>query len=502
MDGIEPVPFNGTGSCLERCFIPQRRNAPAFLILILGLVAACGQAPIPAALPSPSQTFTQELTLTPTSTATAQSTSTLTRPLESTPTPTPVTLVASGPFSFPEWMKDAHTPILMQQTNRKAAGSLSKTLTFLNARTGEWFELPFPEDAAFYFWFDASHFGFLSNDLQTMVLFDLSTGRGAVLPVPQGAMDLITGSGYRPEALYLYRVPSAPDKYFFERVFLSSLDVLSAYGHYTAEMNGDIGGNPVSITEKSSGKVVWRSNQEDRLWESEFAWSPVDDETFAIVHGVPQDEFSGLVIKSAELQVIDLKTGEVKAELRDDIGNILWSSDGSRILYEDSLSRYSTLGYAFQGAPCIFDVRTQKRVCLRSLPGANIPAGYRLVTTGLYTWSPDLGSIRYMALYYNEESHAQVGNVCIYALVDGKITCPTAGLSEPHGWGIRGYDFSPDRQFLSFCYSESNITNDYIGDGYDALLDLSSGRLITWQNFTEDGLPQCSYSRQAWRPLP
>jgi hypothetical protein len=473
------------------------------------ILAACGPlslapAIISTATPSAAQppaAATDAPALTATI-PTAVSFPTPTEPASLPPTSTPVTLAGSGPFDFPAWLKDLHTPVLMQALTRVSGKSNTTTLAFLNADTGEWFEIPFPADVRYYFWFGAANFGFLAADLQNMTLFDLNSGYGVPFPVAEGAADMVREYGFGPEALSVRRVPSEPDQYFFQPVNQADLGAISAYGHYSARMNGDTPGNPLTITERPNGAAAWQSSLVDGLWESEFAWSPVSDKTFALVRGTPEDEASSLVTKNTFLQVIDVRTGNVKAEIHNDIGSIRWSPDGSRILYEDVFSRYSTLGYAFIGPPCIFDIRTSQRSCLSSIPKAHVPAGYSLVTTGLYTWSPDGFSIRYMALYFNREEFKSAGNVCIYNLVDGEITCPTEGLVEPHGWGISGYDFSPDGQYLSLCFSGSNITNDYIGEGYDALLRLGDDGLMTWQNYPEGGHPQCSYSGQAWRPLP
>jgi WD40 repeat protein len=425
-----------------------------------------------------------------------------TEPAYQTPTQTPVTLAGSGPYDFPAWLKDLHTPVLMQALTHETGETFSTRLAFLNASTGEWFEVPFPADVRYYFWFGAANFGFLAADFQSMTLFDLNSGYGLPFPVPEGAAAMVRDYGFGPQALQIRRRPSVPDLYFFQPVDQPDLGAISAYGHYSAVIDRDTSGNPLTITERASGVTVWQSSLTDGLWESEFAWSPVSDKTFALVRGTPENAASSLVTKNTFLQVIDVRTGNVKAEIHNDIGSIRWSPDGSRILYEDVFSRYSTLGYTFVGPPCIFDIRDGQRRCLSSIPKAHVPAGSSLVTTGLYTWSPDGFSVRYMMLYENQATSLQAGNVCIYNLVDGGITCPTEGLVEPHGWGISGYDFSPDGQYLSFCYSENNIGNDFIGAGYDALLRLADKNLVTWQNMDTDGLPQCSYSRQAWRPLP
>ena len=417
------------------------------------------------------------------------------------PTQTPVTLAGSGPYDFPAWLKDLHTPVLMQALTHKTGETLSTTLAFLNASTGEWFEVPFPTDVRYYFWFGAANFGFLAADFQSMTLFDLNSGYGLPFPVPEGAAAIVRDYGAGPQALTLRRVPSVPNLYFFRPADQPDLGAISAYGHYSAVIDRGISGNPLTITDRATGATVWQSSLVDGLWESEFAWSPVSDKTFALVHGTPENEASSLVTKNTFLQVIDVKTGEVKAEIRDDIGRILWSPDGSRILYQDLMSRYSTLGYAFEGAPCIFEIQTGRRSCLRSIPHTHIPGGFELVTTGLYSWSPDGFTILYMALYNNAETKKRAGNVCQYNLVNGQITCPTESIVEPHGWGISGYDFSSDGQYLSLCFSESSITNDYVGLGIDALLRLADKSLVTWQNLAEDGIPQCSYSRQIWRPL-
>ena len=373
----------------------------------------------------------------------------------------------------------------------------------MNAKTGEWFDLPFPADAKYYFWFDTMHFGFLPQNLETIYLFDIRSGQGSIQFVPKDSTKFIDVNEYSPQALRIKRRIYSPDIYFFDYVDLPNSRYISRTGRYSAAVTDwDDPANPLKITDNRTGKIVWESDQFDGTWESEFAWSPWWDSYIAVVEGTPDGVSSSLVTRNTSLVLIDVNTGELVTEYTADIGNIKWSPDGSRILYQSTLSRYGTLGVAFKGAPCIFDVIATKNRCLLNIPLSHIPAGVELETTGLYSWSPDGKSVRYIYLYVQPETQRRSGNICIYDLVNGNISCPTENLIQAQGWGISYYDFSPDGQFINFCYSESSILDNYIGSGYDALINVTGTGLTTWIGLGENDAPQCSYSKQVWRPLP
>ncbi len=476
----------------------------AFLVFTAATITACGNGAAPAsntpieiAANTPAKV---SLTASPEPTETGEPTPTPGR--SPTATSTPATLATTSHYSLPEWMKEPQTDILMEWIRKTGDGPSGGTLSFLNPETGQWADLPFPADASYYFWFDNMHFGFLPKNLASMSLFDLETGQGSTQPVPEDSIQFIEVNEYAPQALVVKRRTNSPEKYFFDYVDQPNSRTTSRSGRYSAETNWDVAGNPIKITDNTTGEVVLESDLSDGLWESEYAWSPWQNRYIAFVRGSPDGETSSLITRNTVLKVIDVKNGDLVAEFKGDIGNIQWSPDGSRILYQSVWARYATMGIPVKGAPCIFDIVSLKNRCIRKIPEAPAPAGYQLETTGLYSWSPDGQSLRYLALYVQPESSKHIGEICTYDLAKGLVACPMEQLVEPQGWGISYYDYSPDGQFINFCFSESNILDSFIGSGYDALVKADGTGLLTWIGLGEKGEPQCSYFRQVWRPSP
>ena len=64
------------------------------------------------------------------------------------------------------------------------------SLSFLNASTGEWYELPPLKNVPYYFWLDNMHAGYLSDDLLTLYLLDLNTGKATYKAIPRILLEI------------------------------------------------------------------------------------------------------------------------------------------------------------------------------------------------------------------------------------------------------------------------------------------------------------------------
>ena len=286
----------------------------------------------------------------------------------------------------------------------------------------------------------------------------------------------------RKPARQVKRKPASPDVFIFDAIDQPRSRILNRSWRFTAQVNWDLAGNPIKVVDNETGETLWESDLKDGMWESEFAWSPHINGVIAFVRGSPQSETSSLITRNTELTLINVNTEQVVAEFKADMGNIKWSADGSRILYESVFARYATMGVGSRAPACILDTLSLSNRCLWNIPQALPPPGYQLETTGLYSWSPDGQSIRYMILYSDGANEpAYKGNVCIEKLVDGTIFCPTASVQEPNGWGISYYDVSPDGQYINYCYSKSTILDNSIGEGYDALIHVDGTGFRSWR---------------------
>jgi len=401
-------------------------------------------------------------------------------------------------YKLPLWMGSPDTVILMDFIIE----AMSFKLLFLNALTGEKFYFPIPTDAGKYFWFDNMHFGFLSNDLKYMYVIDASEGLVSTIQVSENSTRFLDLPGDI-RALEVEHNPTQPDDYIFDYAHEVKNEQYSAYRDTSAP------GFPITILSRDNGETVWQSSSIDGLWESEFAWSPVNDRIIAMVRGIPDErDYYGMLIKSKVMQLIDVKTNQIVSSFSGDFNEIVWSPNGENILYQHAISLDTSIGYGFRDAPCILNIGTGINKCLPNIPSEHIPDGAKLQTTANYSWSRDGGSIRYIYQYsfHPDEHNQKYADLCIYSLMTGTIACPTDNLVELKGRSILNYDFSPDEEFIYFCYSVNSLfSDDQTGQSNDAIVDVDGRRFTAWAGQIFSGVgpeTRCSNFGPMWRPTP
>ena len=269
----------------------------------------------------------------------------------------------------------------------------------------------------------------------------------------------------------------------------------------------------MSVQRIETGKIIWQSNAGETHILGKYGWSPVTDNYLAVVEGEkgPSYDFD-LTIKNTHLIVVDVSTGRIVTSVKDDVGIISWSPDGTKILYQnpDSINFHS--GYLSRQAPCIFSIQSGKANCIWNIINQSIPSGYKLITTALYQWS-EIGDRIYYVYEYDNKGKIK-SSLCIYDLITGSIKCPVDKPEAPSEWSgqwydatdIDWYDVSPDEKFIHFCISSHTLSSDdYSGPSSDGLVDIKGQRLITWSGpklFENDDQLRCSTINAIWRPLP
>lgn len=477
----------------------NRQMRLAMLLAVFVLLAACEQAQ-----PSP----TSWATFSPSATIFLRTLPIPTR--APTKTATQIYLPPSS-YDLPTWMSDPNTMILADLIiNGYGQNASYEKLSFLNAETGEWYDMQAPPNGWNYFWYDNMHFGLLSDDFQTMYLMDLGTGQVSSTPVLPKATRLLEPISYF-SALQIKQDPLSTNEFVFDYVDPFSFSGFSSDSRYYAERDRSQEEDQIIVTDLETGKVVWESNPSDGYFDNVLAWSPVNGSYLAIVQGkTDQSVDFWFPVKDTTLIVLDVETGEIVSSIRGDIGRVVWSPDGTNILYKNAISNYATFGYGFTEAPCIFNIQTGENKCALNIPNRHIPTGYSLETTSDYQWSPDGQSIYYV--YFYRSTSGMAGNICIYDLLTGSIICPTDNLAELQGWefdwpvewgySIRLSDFSPDGEFIHFCYSSNSLlSDDASGPSRDGLIDINGTKIISWNGWILDDTPQCSFWG-IWRPLP
>jgi hypothetical protein len=410
-------------------------------------------------------------------------------------------------------MRDPRTVILANLITQTDDEIFSAKISFLNAFTGEWYDIPVPTEARKYFWYDNIHFGFLSNDLQTIYLIDVSSGQVVKQPVPNKSTRLLDVSDSF-SALAIKRDPLSSEDFIFDLAHRTFESRYSNNTRYSAERDYSQDEWQLIVTDSETGEMAWESNPSDGFWDVHFEWSPVNNSHIAFVAGKPDLSIGlELPMKDVALTVVDIESGEIVSHHEGNIGLFNWSSDGAKILYKDAASLYWNFGYGFNGAPCIFNTQTTEESCIEKIPNRPHPEGYTLITTDDYQWSPNGNSI-YFTYSYSVQN-GMIGNFCIYNLVDENIVCPTDNLSKLPGWDIdwyfgwriSTYDLSPDGEYVHFCLDSNHpLSDDQGGSSKDGLIDIHGTSLITWVSGQEvDGqypTSRCSFNSAIWRPLP
>jgi hypothetical protein len=438
---------------------------------------------------SPAQTKMPKPSTTPTPIAAAAATTTL-QPTLSYP-------------SLPSWMSNPLTNILAAFITDDSIDS--PRISFYNAANGEKYDINIPNDVRGYFWYDNKHFGFLSNDLKSIKLIDLTTGQTSENPLA-------------PESLRLWNLEH--ENYIVSGRELVALEILhndtnseilleqtgwywntkSKSKQFAAKWSSD--DKAITVTDTKTNQVIWELTLPENRFGTEFVWSPVNENYLTFLQGSPEP-LNGLITEEMTLTIVDVVEGKILSSYDGEFGILRWSPDAKMILYQNPLFRYRNYGFAFKDAPCILILGTGQRRCLRSIPRL-VPTGYTLGTTGVYEWENDSNSVFYTYLYFSESKpqYEVLGNLCNYSIVDSHINCPTQALEALHGRSVIYYELSPDEQYIYFCYSASTILNDYASVADDGIIKVDGSGFFSWVGTILDGGFQTCSRDTLWRPLP
>jgi PBP1b-binding outer membrane lipoprotein LpoB len=431
-----------------------------------------------------------------------------------TPTEKPFVIYPSH-FNFPEWMTNSQTIILANPiTERKGFEIISAKIMFLDALTGERYDIPFPSNAKAYFWYDNMHFGFLSDDFQVMHLINLSNGQVIEKNATIKSTRLLSmDDSFIP--LTIRQDPLSPSESMFDYASSYWGSPYSIDTQYFANSDRSINEEPITVTDLETNQIIWQSNPSDGYSDVHFLWSPVKSSYLAMIVGRPSNTGFGFPIIDTTLMVIDVETGKTISSYKVDAGRIQWSPDGTKILYRNAISDYWNFGFSFTEAPCFFNLETRKESCIWRIPNRPLLNGQTLITTDDYQWGSDGKSIYFTYSYSSQDGMS--ADICNYNLVDGSFTCPTNSLTElsgwnidwRYGWRIATYNLSPDGKYVYFCLDSNHpLSDDQSGPSQDGLIEINGTNLITWVSTQETSIERqflyvrCSFYSALWRPLP
>lgn len=416
-------------------------------------------------------------------------------------------------FNFPSWMGNSQTMILTNPiTETKGNEITSANIMFLNALTGERYNIPFPSNANAYFWYDNMHFGFLSDDFQVMHFLDLGNGQVTEENTTIESTRLLSiNDSFVP--LVIRQDPLSPSSFMFDYALSYWGSPYSLDTRYFAESDNSINEGPVTVTDLETGQIIWKSSPPDGYSDVHFLWSPANSSYLAIVRGGYSITESEFPVNNTTLIVVDVKTSRMISSTKVDAGRIRWSPDGTKILYRNAISDYWNFGYSFTEAPCFFNLENQKESCIWRIPNRHLKNGQTLITTDDYQWSADGKSINFTYSY--DSPNGMGADICNYNLVDGSFTCPTYNLPElsgwnmdwRNGWSITTYNLSLDGKHVYFCLDSNHpLSDDRGGLSQDGLIEINGTKLITWvsrqETSTNYSITRCSFYNNLWRPLP
>lgn len=353
------------------------------------------------------------------------------------------TLISSENFpltyKLPEWINDPEATVGM--TISDINGDSFK-IAFLNLGTKDSFEISASSNIVMgYFWTpDGTHFGFLSSDMQTIVLVNLEGGQVEQIPISEHAVRFLKGverekfieplviQGIYPNDFTF--LPLYHQKYSYDLSYIADFDF----------QNTEIHNRTITVQDTGTGEITYITNPLAQICNIEYTWSPTKSE-LAISRRELFDGCGMIGMPPGEIIEIYKSDGERLASFEGSFRDPIWSSDGSKILYGDESSN----------SPCILDLDSATKRCLREItrkhPNTN--------TTSALSWSMDGKQIYYMYFGTNESG------LCVYDLITGGDFCPTSGLQELKDSSIVRYKISPDERFLMFHFGGSCATCDY-----------------------------------------
>ncbi len=417
--------------------------------------------------------------------------------------PIPTTNSPTFPYNYdlPVWISDPNTTIitaLITDDIKKI-----RHLLFVNSTTGEKYEMQVPQKVGGFFWFDNSHFGFISIDKKTLYLIDTLNGDVSTHKTNEQETRFINlNSELFLAGLLVIREDNSNNDFYFMQAKNYPESTYSKNNTYFAMRNTGQPEYQIIVTDPRNGQEIWKTDPNNGIWNMEFEWSPTNNNLLAIIGGRPLP-VDLIEISDMRLTIVDVREGNVVKSYKGNIGPIEWSHDSRYILYLNPEYFFRNYGIAFTDAPCILNVESGKSKCLTSIPYTHIPNQFSLMTTGIYHWMLDDKSIAYTYVYLSTDQAYKIsGDLCIYDLTNGSINCPTDGIDALTGRSIISYDFSPGEKYVHFCYSASTILNDYADVANDGMISIDGRGFTNWTGYIMDGGPTTCSPEHVWRPLP
>ncbi len=437
------------------------------------------------ASPRPSQVASLTLQPTPTRSPTHRPTV--------TPAPRPTLFPTPSAYTLPSWLADPAVPVVAATMN---ISSVVHTLAFINLATGERFDLPVAYTLGYFWTPDGQAFGLLDRDKRTAYLIDLASGVVSYHSLPDQATQFLvsndqtngglpsplvasTSSPDDPAFLLLHR-KSGQGRSYYPTEFSADRSYMARYDAH----------DNVVVEELVTGRVITVTDPGDNVHDWEFLWSPTDHR-LAVLQGV--SDMLPFSYNADRITVYDASTGATLNAYPGAFEDIEWAPDGNRLLFQGRAGEDGA-----RNVPCVLDLATGERSCLSALAGPYPEASFY---TTLYGWAPDGLSVTY--IHCNNGFPELEGGFCFFDLQSSSAFCPTQGLADMQGRAVRGYDVSPDGQYIALLTDTMCPSDDTGYQGAFVIKRDGSGYYSLWQPNPEGHWTIAPpFETLLWRPMP
>jgi hypothetical protein len=194
---------------------------------------------------------------------------------------------------------------------------------------------------------------------------------------------------------------------------------------------------PLSVEYLDSGDSIKVTQENDGIYDVEYAWSPDSNELAILQSTVPaMPALPGQVLyEDTHIILFDANQKKITKNFEGDFAYINWSPDGRYILYQTPLAD----GPGYSPEACVLDVQIDRRRCFGTIANQTIDA-----YNSDYEWLPDSSGLVYLKRANSEEYN----HFCLYQFQADRVDCPSQDVSQISNRKIIQYSLSPDGRFV------------------------------------------------------
>lgn len=411
--------------------------------------------------------------------------------LTETPTRAPIATatdeVIETWFALPEWLKDPESDTLVFLQTSWVDGEDAR-LVFVNAATGELFELPRvqPEMRSFFWMPDGHRLGLAVGKDAEIRIVDMRTG--GIQPVEfvgQTDGDPWTSFG----VTRYFAVGNDPAAEEFQLLSRGSSNL--PLGQYAVEQLAD--------ELKGEYSVIVRGNNAEREYSglpdfpvTRFSDLSPDGLRMTVTQFSRPFDLGDFFTEQPEdiefqVAVYRLEDGALESRFPGWISSS-FSPDGQSFVSKRWIANID------QSLPCVYSFDTTQQTCIgigELLPhlDASIAPSFRS-----FNWLEDSSGLMFVYEIPAEDFWIRVGGLCTFEFDSREALCWLEDLPQPVH--VHFFELSPTSDYLWFYASESCFACDYSAPATVGIMEVVSGE---YRLFTTEEMMVATYSMH-WRP--